>query len=153
MMVQKEGIKRDEKLYRHRFVAGLIKLLVEDFMQNSEISVIQYRQKLPIVVTLDAREKLPLGFSKETATQLKILKKLLLKKLYKHEKIARKMHAGKQCIKSLYAAFTEDSNLLPLNQQELFEVRIKERVIADYIAAMTDRYAMKTYHEVYGLSL
>jgi len=152
-MVQKEGIKRDEKLYRHRFVAGLIKLLVEDFMQNSENSVTKYRQKLPIVVTLDAREKLPLGFSKKTETQLKILKKLLLKKLYKHEKIARKMHAGKQCIKGLYKAFTEDSNLLPLNQQELFEVRIKERVIADYIAAMTDRYAMKTYHEVYGLSL
>ena len=40
-----------------------------------------------------------------------------------------------------------------LHQQELFEVRTKERVIADYIAAMTDRYAMKTYHEVYGLSL
>jgi len=152
-MVQKEGIKRDEKLYRHRFVAGLIKLLVEDFMQNSENGVIQYRQKSPIVVTLNAKEKLPLGFSKETGTQLKRLKKLLLKKLYKHEKIARKMHAGKQCIKGLYKAFTEDRNLLPLNQQELFEVRTKERVIADYIAAMTDRYAMKTYHEVYGLSL
>ena len=152
-MVQKEGIKRGEKLYRHRFVAGLIKLLVEDFMQNSENGVTQYRQKSPIVVTLDAKEKLPLGFSKETATQLKRLKKLLLKKLYKHEKIARKMHAGKQCIKGLYKAFTEDINLLPLNQQELFEVRTKERVIADYIAAMTDRYAMKTYHEVYGLSL
>jgi dGTPase len=93
------------------------------------------------------------GFSKETATQLKKLKKLLLKKLYKHEKIARKMHAGKQCIKGLYAAFTEDKNLLPPHQKELFEVRTKERVIADYIAAMTDRYAMKTYHEIYGFSL
>jgi len=152
-MVQQEGVKRDEKLYRHRFVAGLIKLLVEDFMENSKVGVQKHRKDLPIVVTLDAKEKLPVGFSKETARQLKILKKLLLKKLYKHEKIARKMHAGKQCIKGLYRAFTEDSDLLPLYQQELFEVRTKERVIADYIAEMTDRYAMKTYHEVYGLSL
>jgi len=152
-MVQREGVKRADKLYRHRFVAGLIKLLVEDFMENSKVGAEKYRKDLPIVATLDAKEKLPVGFSKETGRQLKILKKLLLKKLYKHEKIARKMHAGKQCIKGLYGAFTEDSDLLPLYQQELFEIRTKERVIADYIAEMTDRYAMKTYHEVYGLSL
>ena len=152
-MVQKEGVQRDEKLYRHRFVAGLIKLLVEDFMENSKEGAEKYREALPIVVTLDAKKTLPLGFSKETARQLKILKKLLLKKLYKHEKIARKMHAGKQCIKGLYKAFTEDDDLLPSHQQELFDIRKKERVVADYIAAMTDRYAMKTYHEVYGLSL
>jgi len=152
-MVQKEGVQRGEKLYRHRFVAGLIKLLVEDFMRNSSEGAEEFRQKVPIVTTLDAQEKLPVGFSKETARQLKVLKKLLLKKLYKHEKIARKMYAGKQCIKGLYKAFREDTDLLPPHQKELFGERKEERVIADYIAAMTDRYAMKTYHEIYGLSL
>ena len=99
------------------------------------------------------KKNLPLGFSKETATQLKVLKKLLFNKLYTHEKIARKMYAGKQCIKGLYKAFRDDNDLLPPHQKELFAVRKEERVIADYIAAMTDRYAMKTYHEIYGLSL
>ncbi|RLA70968.1 MAG: deoxyguanosinetriphosphate triphosphohydrolase [Epsilonproteobacteria bacterium] len=152
-IVQKEGISRKENLYRHRFVAGLIKLLVEDFIENSKEGAKKYRQNVPICVTLNAEEKLPVGFSKETATQLKKLKKLLLNKLYKHEKISRKMHAGKQCIKGLYKAFAEDKDLLPPHQKELFDLRTKERVIADYIAAMTDRYAMKTYHELYGLSL
>lgn len=152
-VVQKEGVQRDEKLYRHRFVAGLIKLLVEDFIENSKQGATHYRQGVPICITLDAKEKLPVGFSKETATQLKKLKKLLLNKLYKHQKIVRKMHAGKQCIQGLYKAFCEDNHLLPPHQKELFDVRRKERVIADYIAAMTDRYAMKTYHEIYGLSL
>ena len=152
-MVQKEGIKRDEKLYRHRFVAGLIKLLVEDFIENSRAGAEAHRQNDPICGVIDAQEKLPVGFSKETATQLKKLKKLLLQKLYRHQKIVRKMHAGKQCIKGLYAAFTEDIDLLPPYQKELLESRTKERVIADYIAAMTDRYAMKTYHEMYGFSL
>jgi len=152
-MVQKEGIKRNEKLYRHRFVAGLIKLLVEDFIENSKEGANKHRQSMPICVTLDAQEKLPVGFSKETDTELKKLKKLLFNKLYTHEKIARKMYAGKQCIKGLYKAFREDEYLLPPHQKELFEIRTKERVIADYIAAMTDRYAMKTYHEIFGLSL
>jgi len=152
-MVQEEGVLRDEKLYRHRFVAGLIKLLVEDFIANSSEGAKKYRQDMPIVTTLDASQNLPVGFSKQTSTQLKVLKKLLLKKLYKHEKIARKMYAGKQCIKGLYKAFKEDNDLLPPHQKELFKTRKVERVIADYIAAMTDRYAMKTYHEIYGLSL
>jgi len=152
-MVQREGVIRGEKLYRHRFVAGLIKLLVEDFIANSNEGVKKYRQNKPIVATLDANQKLPLGFSKQIATELKMLKKLLFEKLYKHEKIARKMYAGKQCIQGLYKAFREDNDLLPPHQKELFETRKEERVIADYIAAMTDRYAMKTYHEIYGLSL
>lgn len=152
-MVQEEGINRDEKLYRHRFVAGLIKLLVEDFIENAKDGAQQYRKFSPISATLQSTQTLPVGFSKETATQLKRLKKLLFEKLYTHEKIARKMYAGKQCIKGLYKAFREDENLLPPHQKELFDVRRKERVIADYIAAMTDRYAMRTYHEIYGLSL
>ena len=77
----------------------------------------------------------------------------MYKKLYKHEKIARKMYAGKQCIRGLYKAFNEDISLLPEHQKELLELRSKERVIADFIAAMTDRYAMKSYHELYGLTL
>ncbi len=152
-VVQNEGVKREEKLYRHRFVAGLIKMLVEDFIENSKEGATKYRQEMPICVTIDAEEQLPVGFSKVTATQLKRLKKLLHQKLYRHQKIVRKMHAGKQCIQGLYTAFTEDTDLLPPYQKELFEVRTKERVIADYIAAMTDRYAMKTYHEMYGFSL
>ena len=152
-MVQKEGVKRGEQLYRHRFVAGLIKLLVEDFIEHAKEGVAHYRREQPIVATLDASSALPVGFSKETATQLKQLKKCLFKKLYRHEKIVKKMYAGKQCIKGLYSAFTEDTDLLPPYQEKLLNIRNKERVIADYIADMTDRYAMKTYHELYGFSL
>lgn len=152
-MVRQEGVQRNEKLYRHRFVAGLIKLLVEDFIENSKAGAAKYRQKEPICARLNAKDVIPVGFSKESASQLKHLKKLLYKNLYQHEKIVRKMYAGKQCIKGLYRAFREDVNLLPPHQKELLAVRTKERVIADYIADMTDRFAMKTYHELYGLAL
>jgi len=152
-MVQEEGVAREESLYRHRFVAGLIKLLVEDFIAHSKVGVKTYRKEMPICAMLDAKQKLSVGFSKERASQLKYLKKLLLGKLYRHEKIVRKMYAGKQCINGLYKAFSEEQNLLPPSQKVLLDVRTKERVIADYIADMTDRYAMNTYHELYGLTL
>jgi len=152
-MVEEEGVSRDEPLYRHRFVAGLIKLLVEDFIENSREKTAYYRKEEPICATIDAKEPLPAAFSRETATALKLLKKRLFRQLYKHEKIARKMYAGKQCMQGLYKAFSEDCDLLPSHQKALFDIRSPHRVVADYLAAMTDRYAMKTYHELYGLSL
>jgi len=152
-MVQQEGIDKQERLYRHRFVAGIIKLLVEDFISHSTQGAKEYRQDTPISATIDANLSLPLGFSKETSTQLKELKKLLYQKLYRHEKIARKMYAGKQCIQGLYKAFTSDTALLPTHQIELLQIRNTHRVVADYIASMTDRYALKTYQELSGLRL
>jgi len=151
-MVQREGVSREEHLYRHRFVAGLIKLLVEDFITYSTEGVAAYRQERPIAAILDATLPLPVGFSKETATQLKKLKKLLFTTLYRHEKIISKMYAGKQCIRGLYGAFMEEVDLLPPRQKALLESREQHRVVADYIASMTDRYALKMYHELNGFS-
>lgn len=152
-MVQKEGVERGEKLYRNRFVAGLIKILVEDFIENSKEGVNRYRAETPLSAILDASLPLPVGFSKEVGRGLKELKKVMYQKLYRHEKIIGKMYAGKQCIQALYRAFTEDEGLLPPHHRELLEVRPKHRVVADYIASMTDRSAMKRYHDLYGLTL
>ncbi len=62
------------------------------------------------------------------------------------------MYAGKQCIKGLYSAFRDDNDLLPKKAKNLMSVRSEQRVIADHIASMTDRYALKTYQEIYGFS-
>ena len=152
-MVADEGIGRDHSLYRHRFVAALIKLLVEDFIQSSRSGVATHARPEPLCATLDAREALPVGFSPEIATELKRLKKRLFVTLYRHEKIVRKMHAGKECIRALYRAHIEDPDLLPAHQRMLLDVRPRHRVVADYIASMTDRYALKIHHELSGISL
>jgi dGTPase len=152
-MVSAEGISFDDPLYRHRFVASLIRLLVEDFIQNSRRQVEHYSSDKPLCATIPAREPLPVSFSSETARGLKRLKKRLFQRLYRHEKIVRNMYAGKQCVRSLYRAYTEEPDLLPFSQRELFERRNPQRVVADMIASMTDRYAMKSYHEIYGISL
>ncbi len=152
-MVKKEGIKEGEELYRHRFVASLIRLLVEDFIRFSKEGATRYHSKEPLCKTILATEPLPVGFSPSIATRLKKLKKRLHVKLYRHEKIVRNMYAGKKCVESLYYAYKEDFDLLPLREKELCKRRPIHRVIADTIASMTDRYAMKSYREIYGISL
>jgi dGTPase len=152
-MVEAEGIGRDHPLYRHRFVAALIKLLVENLIATSSAAVAKHTSTMPLCATLDVKSPLPVGFSPQVATELKRLKKHLFATLYRHEKIVRKMHAGKECIRALYRAFSEDSDLLPARQKAQMQHRKPARVVADYIAAMTDRYALKIYHELYGISL
>jgi dGTPase len=151
--VRDEGIGRNHLLYRHRFVAALIKLLVEDLIRTSTASAKKHAATVPICATLDAQMPLPVGFSPEIARELKQLKKHLFNTLYRHERIARKMHAGKECIRALYRAFSKDSDLLPARQRAQMESRKPSRVVADYIASMTDRYALKIHHELYGISL
>ena len=60
------------------------------------------------------------------------------------------MFAGKQAIKGLYNALMEDEKILPTYYRELLHGRAKHRVVADYMASMSDRYAMKLYNELYG---
>jgi dGTPase len=152
-LVRSEGVERGEYLYRHRFVAGLIRILVEDFIGTSRESVGRYAGPDPICATIPAHMPLPVGFSPSVSSELKQLKKRLFQKLYRHQQIVSKMYAGKKCIQALWEAYNDDYDLLPQRQRILCEIRNPVRVIADYIASMTDRYAMKTYHDIYGISV
>ena len=153
-MVKDEGVDRKDSIYRHRFVAALIKLLVEDFIKHSFAKVRKYHTKdEPLCSFIPADEPIPATFSKEIYHELKQLKKLLYKKLYRHEKISIKMYSGKECVKALYRAFSSDIALLPESKKEIINNDNIKRVVSDYIASMTDRYAMKIYHELYGYRL
>lgn len=150
-LTKKEGLSSRDRLYRHRFVANLITFLVENFIEYSRKNVKEIDKNQPLCSCLDASEAVPVGFEKNIETEIKMLKKYLFENLYRHEKIVKKMYAGKQCIKGLFKAYTEDINLLPKKERELLLEKTKNRVIADYIASMTDRYAMNQYHELYGI--
>ncbi len=150
--VLSEGLKRGDYLFRHRFVAGLIKILVEDLISSSKNGIKKYKADSPMCSMLPADEPLPLCFSDTIKSELKSMKRFLFKKLYRHSAIAVKMYAGRECIGALWKAYNSDMDLLPERQRALCLVRNPQRVIADYIASMTDRYALRSYHEIYGIS-
>jgi dGTPase len=60
------------------------------------------------------------------------------------------MFSGKQAIIGLFNALMEQPKMLPRYYLEQLERRNKHRVVSDYIASMSDRYAMKLYNELYG---
>ena len=146
--VEAEGIKMDEyEMFRYRFSSHMINHLVYALLDHSKERVDTSRV---LCATIPAESKLPIGFDKELETQIKKLKKLLRQKLYRHHRIVRKMYAGAKAIEGLYNALMEDPKMLSSYYYDQLDKRAKHRVVADFIAGMSDRYALGLYNEIYG---
>jgi dGTPase len=146
--VEEEGIfPHEEEMFRYRFSSHLINHLVYSLLEYSKEKV-----KIGEVLsaTLDATSPIPIGFESSLETKIKKLKKILFQKMYQHKNIIIKMYAGKQAIKGLYAGLMEEEKMLPKFYYEQLKERKKHRVVADYIASMSDRHAISFYKEMYG---
>ena len=136
--VYAEGIESsEEEMFRYRFSSHMINYLVYAILEYSTPRVA-------------AQEEFPIGYEKALETKIKKLKKLLFTKMYQSKNIVRKMYAGKQAIKGLYVGLMEEEKMLPSFYYKQLASRPKHRVIADYIASMSDRYALNFYNEIYG---
>ncbi|SFV59720.1 Deoxyguanosinetriphosphate triphosphohydrolase [hydrothermal vent metagenome] len=146
--VEDEGITRQEKeMFRYRFSSHLINHLVYALLLHSKE---QLKESQVLCATLSAKSPIPIGFDKELETQIKKLKKLLMQKLYKNHRIVRKMYAGAQAIEGLYQALMSEPKMLFGDFYKQLDKRAKHRVVADFIASMSDRFALKFYNEIYG---
>jgi dGTPase len=103
-----------------------------------------------LAACISSDKEIPIGFDPSLETKIKKLKKILFKELYQHKEIVRKMYAGKKAVKGLFEALMEEPKMLPKHYALQLQKRSKHRVVADYIASMSDRYAMSLYAEVFG---
>ncbi len=148
---RKEGYEEGNKLFRYRFTSLLIAKLVISLIEESKKHIPKSDKIL--CKTIPSSEPLPIRYPQELATKVKKLKKILFKKLYRHHQIMQKMHAGKMCIRGLFEALISEPRLMPDAFYQRCENEQVYRVVADFIAGMSDRYAMKLYRELYGYEL
>ncbi|MDQ1263274.1 MAG: dGTPase [Campylobacterota bacterium] len=139
--------KEDGEIFRYRFNSHLINHLIYSLIAYSKNRV---KENKILCASLDSKSELPIGFEPHLETQIKKLKKLLFSKLYQHKDIMVKMFAGKQAIRGLYTGLMQEEKMLPISYYEQLENKKKHRVVADYIASMSDRYALSFYNEMYG---
>lgn len=140
-----ERVDRRDKIFRHRFTSRLISVLVYDVLENSQ----KIMQQQPQCSCFKSIESLLISHSKDIQREIKKIKKILFSELYKHKEIQTKMFVGKKCIKTLYECLSSDVNLLPKD----LKLRVQNggklhRICADFIASMSDRYALSLYNEL-----
>ncbi len=78
------------------------------------------------------------------------LKSFLLHNLYRHFRVMRMTTKARRVVTELFRAFHDEPRLLPLDHQAR-AAEDKARAIADYVAGMTDRYAMKEHQRLFAI--
>ena len=131
----------------HETVRRMINTLILDLVENSSRNIAKARPD-----SIEAVRALPplIGFSPRIRAEQQELKQFLRTHLYQHYRVNRMSSKARRIIRSLFEAFMEDPRLLPPEYQCKARAD-KARTIADYIAGMTDRYAIKEYHRLFSV--
>jgi dGTPase len=80
------------------------------------------------------------------------LKRFLRANLYRHYQVNRMRVKASRIVRELYEAFSTEAALLPPDyQQDAGDPTRQARKIADYIAGMTDRYAIREHRRIFSL--
>lgn len=90
-----------------------------------------------------------IGFSEAMYAENRALKTFLREQLYRHYQVVRMTTKAQRIIRELFAAFMAEPRLLPTQYQHIAETENLSRATADYIAGMTDRYAVKEHRRLF----
>lgn len=132
---------------RHRFIRELVGIMVGDVLQATH----ERLQALNIqsVEAVQAQAHNLVAYSPEQKTRNRALKDFLYKNMYRHYRIVRMQQRAEHFLGSLFNAYVRDSRQLPPNYQSRIAKQGIERVVADYIASMTDRSALLEYRQLF----
>jgi len=90
------------------------------------------------------------AYSDSLLPELRVLKTFLREDLYHHFQVLRMTDKARRIIQDLFGAFMNDPRLLPPQYQQMAR-NDKPRAIADYVAGMTDRYAMREHRRLFAV--
>ena len=136
-----------ERRLIHETVRRMINTLVSDLILQTEKNL---RQHAPRNLE-DVRNASPIvAFSTEIIELSRELKTFLRSHLYRHYRVMRMSAKAHRIISDLFRAFMDDPRLLPPKFGQQAEAD-RPRVVADYIAGMTDRYAIREHRRIFAV--
>jgi len=142
----KDGLLDD--VTRHRLIRRLIGLEVTDLVHTTH-----QRLRESGVQSVDDLQRLPynvVGFSEEFRRRNRQLKDFLFINLYRHYRVVRMAVKAERLIADLFNAYCAEPSILPGHIQRLIEQRGLERTVCDYIAGMTDRFAIEEHQKLFA---
>jgi dGTPase len=128
-------------------ISHLIGYLILDLVDATEKNISRLQISTPQEVR-EAPQRL-VTFSRETGEKNQHLKSFLMENLYNHYRVKRMSSKAKMVVAKLFTAYNENPLLLPKKHQRKMENESRQRIICDYIAGMTDRYALSEYRKLF----
>jgi dGTPase len=137
----------DRKRHVRQTISHLIGQLIHDLVETTRGRI----AALGIGSLDDVRRQQTniVAFSERMTQQNRELKAFLYQNLYRHYKVERMRVKAERFLTLLFENYLQHPTLLPERHQLRLEQVGTERVICDYIASMTDRYAQDEYKRLY----
>lgn len=135
-------------------VSDLIGTMVGDVLAETRAQIESFSPQGPD--DMRRRDRASCAFSPAVAADLKGLRAFLYANMYRHEQVNRARNEARQIVKSLFELFFSEPETLPPEWRERYEGKDKAgiaRVVCDYIAGMTDRYAIREYRRLFGVEI
>jgi len=134
-------------MWRHRLIRRLLGILIDDVLTETA-------RRIEKATPLSSRELQLLqenvaATTPEMAEMLSELKRFLLDRLYRHPRVMRMQIKAERIITAVFQAYVAEPRQLPYWEQDKIGDRDLYRVICDYIAGMTDRYALQEYAKLF----
>jgi dGTPase len=99
--------------------------------------------------------KLVLQMSDKVYSSMTVLREFLYEKVYRSPQVHKEFVKAKKILSELYACFIENEDLLQKGLEDLrisdcnHTIQSNERIVCDFIASMTDRYALTLYEKIF----
>jgi len=138
----------EEKRLVHETIRRMINTLVVDLCQQSQQAIAALSP-----ASIDDVRKAPaylIGFSQALDEKNLELKQFLRKHLYQHYRVNRMSAKARRIIDELFTAFMDNPALMP-DEYQLAAKQSQARAVADYIAGMTDRYAIREHRRLFAV--
>ncbi|MEL6306491.1 MAG: deoxyguanosinetriphosphate triphosphohydrolase [Chloroflexota bacterium] len=132
---------------RHRFIRELVGIMVSDVLTTTTALITERNIKTPEDIIQQADNIVQ--YSPEQRARNRALKDFLYKNMYFHYRIARMKQRADHFLSRLFEAYVKSPNQLPPDFQVAIAERGEHRVVADYIASMTDRSALLEYRTLF----
>ncbi|WP_298464990.1 deoxyguanosinetriphosphate triphosphohydrolase [uncultured Erythrobacter sp.] len=129
-------------------VRDQIGLMVNDVLEYTNAQVAGYMS----VAEIRAAGQQLAGFSPAMTEHERALKKFMYDKLYYHPEQVSAATRARDVVAKLFAAYSQDATLMPNEWRQRLpaEQPDRARMIADFIAGMSDRFAMQSCAAIYG---
>ena len=134
-------------MMRHEVIRELIGRSVEDVLITTDKALESNDLDTPDKVQL--HEDNVVGYSADFGHEVKDLKRYLYQNMYHHYRLVRMQQKAERIISNLFNAYLKEPAMLPTDVQTRLEASPLHRVIADYLAGMTDRYALDEWNKLF----
>ena len=147
----KEGIgwngRSFDELVRREAVRELIGEFVTDVVLTTSQTLEENNVDSPEKVQLFDRNIV--GYSPEMYRKVRELKDFLYQNMYRQHRLVRMQVKAERFVSQLFQAYLAEPMMLPEKTQKRIDVLPTERVICDYIAGMTDRFALEEWEKLF----